>query len=68
MGNTYLSEVSELRNYSVEYEDLDRLILAKRNLLYEVKKDNLKLKKKIGEFKLPLWKSILIFQLLIYVL
>jgi len=65
MGNTYLSEVSELRNYSVEYEDLDRLILAKRNLLYEVKKDNLKLKKKIGEFKLPLWKSILIrFQII----
>ena len=60
MHSLNFSEIKSLRGYSVEWDSKDKLILAKGNVLYETKKNNLKVKTKIGQYPLPIWKKILI--------
>lgn len=60
MSDYEISELKELKNFSVEIDLEDSLILSKRNSLYFSSKKNLKVKNKLGEFKLPLWKKCLI--------
>ena len=53
-------EVKSLQNHSVEFDKENKLILASGNSLFEVDKDDLAQKTKIGEFALPLWKKLAI--------
>ena len=65
MPNWEISEIESLKGFSVEWDNPEYLIIAKRNILYEVNRNNLKIKKKIGNFPLPFWKKILIRSVLI---
>lgn len=60
MSSFNFSEIKELKNFSVEVDNKQTLILARKNFLYEVDKSNLVIKKKLGKFKLPFLKSKLI--------
>ncbi len=60
MPNWEISEIESLKGFTVEWDTPEYLIVARRNILYEVNRNNLKIKNKIGTFPLPFWKRILI--------